>query len=49
MNNQVEENEMGGHIARIGEKRNECSLLVRKPGSKKALSRPRHAWLYKGV
>jgi hypothetical protein len=32
----------GGHVARIGEKRNLHWLLVRKPEGKRPLGRPRH-------
>jgi hypothetical protein len=31
-----------GHVARMGTKRNECRLLVGKPGGKRPLGRPRH-------
>jgi hypothetical protein len=44
-NNEVEEDEMGEHAARIGEKRNAYRLLVRKPEVKRPLGRPRRRWL----
>jgi hypothetical protein len=31
-----------GHVARMGEKTNACSLLVGKPQGKRPLGRPRH-------
>jgi hypothetical protein len=31
-----------GHIARMGEKRNACRILVGPPEEKKPLGRPRH-------
>jgi hypothetical protein len=34
-----------GHVARMGEKRNEYRLLVRKPERRKPLGRPRRSWL----
>jgi hypothetical protein len=34
-----------GHVARMGEKRNACMLLVRKPEGKRPLERPRHRWV----
>jgi hypothetical protein len=34
-----------GHVARIGEKRNMCSLLVEKPEGKRPLGRPRRRWM----
>jgi hypothetical protein len=33
------------HVARIGEKRNVCRLLVGKPGEKRPLGRPRRRWM----
>jgi hypothetical protein len=33
-----------GHIARMGEKRNACKLLVGKPEGKRPLGRPRRCW-----
>jgi hypothetical protein len=32
------------HVARMGEKRNVCRLLVRNPEGKRPLERPRHRW-----
>jgi hypothetical protein len=34
-----------GHVARIGEKRNACRLLVGKPEGKKPLGRQKHTWV----
>jgi hypothetical protein len=34
-----------GHVARMGEKRNSCRLLVRKPEGKRPLGRPRGRWM----
>jgi hypothetical protein len=34
-----------GHVARIGEDRNEYRILVGKPEGKRPLGRPRHRWL----
>jgi hypothetical protein len=34
-----------GHVARIGEKGNVCTLLVGKPEGKRPLGRPRRRWL----
>jgi hypothetical protein len=34
-----------GHVARMGEKRNEYRLLVGKPGGKRPLGRPRRRWV----
>jgi hypothetical protein len=33
------------HVARMGEKRNACRILVGKPEGKKPLGRPRHRWV----
>jgi hypothetical protein len=47
-NNQVDEDVMGGwegHVARIGEKRNDYRLLVGKPEGKSLLGRPRRRWV----
>jgi hypothetical protein len=32
------------HVARIGEMRNAYNILVRKPGGKRPLGRPRRRW-----
>jgi hypothetical protein len=32
------------HVARIGERRNVCRVLVGKPGGKRQLERPRRRW-----
>jgi hypothetical protein len=34
-----------GHVARMGERRNTCRLLVRKPDRNKPLRRPRRRWV----
>jgi hypothetical protein len=34
-----------GHVARMGEKRNVCRLLVGKPEVKRPLGRPRCRWI----
>jgi hypothetical protein len=34
-----------GHVARMGEKRNACRLLVGKPQGKRPLRRPRRKWV----
>jgi hypothetical protein len=34
-----------GHVARKGEKRSVCRLLVGKPEGKRSLGRPRHRWI----
>jgi hypothetical protein len=33
-----------GHVARMGEKRNACRMLVGKPERKRPLGRSRHRW-----
>jgi hypothetical protein len=33
------------HVARMGEKRNACRILVGKPGGKRPLGRPRRMWV----
>jgi hypothetical protein len=33
------------HVARIGEKRNACRLLVGKPEGRRLLGRPRRGWV----
>jgi hypothetical protein len=38
---------MGGYVARMGEKRNACRLLMGKSEGKKPLGRPRHWWMEK--
>jgi hypothetical protein len=34
-----------GHVARMGEKKNACRLLVGKPEGRRPLGRPRRRWL----
>jgi hypothetical protein len=36
---------LAGHVARMGEKRNVYSILVRKPEGKRPLGRPRYRWM----
>jgi hypothetical protein len=38
-------NRRGGHVARMGDKRNAYRILVEKPGGKRPLGRPRHRWV----
>jgi hypothetical protein len=33
-----------GHVARMGEKKNACKILVGKPEGKRPLGRPRRRW-----
>jgi hypothetical protein len=33
------------HVARMGEKRNACTILVGKPEGKRPLGRPRRRWV----
>jgi hypothetical protein len=33
-----------GHVARKAEKRNACSVLVRKPEGTRPVGRPEHRW-----
>jgi hypothetical protein len=35
-----------GHVARIGEKRNACRILVGNPEEKRPMGRPRRRWVY---
>ena len=35
---------MGGHVARMGEKRGVYRVLMGKPEGKRPLGRPRHRW-----
>jgi hypothetical protein len=34
-----------GHVARVGETRNACRILVGKPEAKRPLGRPRRRWV----
>jgi sporulation protein YlmC with PRC-barrel domain len=36
---------MGGHVARMGEKRNAYRILLGKPEGKRPLGRPRRRWV----
>jgi hypothetical protein len=38
-----------GHVARIGEKRNACRILVRTPDGKGPLGRLRRSWDYNNI
>jgi hypothetical protein len=42
--NQVKEDEMGGHVSCMGKMTNAYSILVRKPKGKIPLGRPRYRW-----
>ena len=44
MGGKIEKNEMGGHVARMGEERGVHRVLVRKPEGKRPLGRPRRRW-----
>jgi len=35
-----------GHVARMGEERGLCRVLVGKPEGKRPLGRPKHRWVY---
>ena len=37
---------MGGHVARVRERRGVYRILVEKPEGKRPLGRPRHRWEY---
>jgi hypothetical protein len=39
------EDEMAGHVARMGEERNAQKILVGKPEGKRPLGRPRRRWV----
>ena len=41
---QIENNDRGGHVARMGEMRNVHRILVGKPEGKRLLGRPRRRW-----
>jgi len=40
----IEKNEMGGHVARMGEGRGVHRVLVGKPEGKRPFGRPRRRW-----
>jgi hypothetical protein len=42
--NQIEKNEMGGHVAHMGEKRGAYRILVGRPEERRPLGRPRRRW-----
>jgi hypothetical protein len=41
---QIKKNDMAGHMARMGDKRCACSVLVGRPEGKKPFGRPRRRW-----
>ena len=44
MGDKIEKNEMGGHVACMGEGRGKYRVLVGKSEGKRPLGRPRHIW-----
>jgi len=44
LGDKIEKNEMGGHVACIGERRGVYRVLVGKPEGKRPLGRPRRRW-----
>jgi hypothetical protein len=40
----MEKNEMGGHVARMGERRGAYTILVGRPEGRRPLGRPRRRW-----
>jgi hypothetical protein len=44
-NDQVKEDQIGGHIARMEEKRNAYRILVGNPEGKRPLGSPRRRWV----
>jgi hypothetical protein len=44
LGDQIEKIEMGGHVARMEERRVAHRVLVGKPERKRRLGRPRHRW-----
>ena len=44
MDDKIEKNEIGGHVARMGKRRGVCRVLVRKPEGKRPLGRPKRRW-----
>jgi hypothetical protein len=43
--NTYKEDEMAGHVARMGARRNAYRILVGKPEGKRPLGRPRRRWV----
>jgi hypothetical protein len=41
---QIKKNEVGGHVARIGEGRGAYRILVGRPEGRRPLGRPRRRW-----
>jgi hypothetical protein len=44
LRDKIEEDEMAEHVSCMGEMRNACKILVRKPEGKRPLRRPRGKW-----
>jgi hypothetical protein len=44
LNDKIEKNKWAGHVARMGEKKGVCRVLMEKPEGKRPLGRPRHRW-----
>ena len=44
MGDQIEKNEIGEHVACMGERSGVYRVLVEKPEGKRPLGRPRHRW-----
>jgi hypothetical protein len=42
--NQIEKNEVGGHVARMGKKRGTYRILVGRPEGRRSLGRPMRRW-----
>jgi hypothetical protein len=42
--NQIEKNKMGGHVARMWEKKGAYRILVGRPEGRQPLGRPRRRW-----
>jgi hypothetical protein len=41
---QIKKNEVGGHVARMGEERGTYRILVGRPEGRRPLGRPRRRW-----
>jgi hypothetical protein len=44
LGDQIENNEIAEHVARMGTRRGAYEVLVGKPEGKRSLGRPRHRW-----
>jgi len=44
LGDKIKKNEMGRHVACMGESRGIYRVLMGKPGGKRPLGRPRHRW-----